>query len=596
MELSEYLGILRKRWLSIAVLAVLGGILGYAWTAGDTPLYRSTSTVYLTTSLGNTVSDLNQGAAYTSNLMQTYAIVATTPVVLEPVIEKLGLDTSPKALAKSIQAQVPLNSYLIDISVTSSDPTRAADISNAVATQLGNAVRDLAPTSSGGSAALKMTQVAAATPASAPFAPRPKMTAGLGLAGGLALGIVIALVRSLVDTKIRTAQDLPDSPARVALGQVPGAGRKHRVPALIGEPHGPLAEAYRRIRTNLQFVDASRPLRAFVITSALPGEGKSTTSINLALVMAESGARVLLVDADLRSPSIADLCGIEGAAGLSAVLIHEATLDEVVQPWHVEGLDVVTAGQVPPNPSQLVESAAMDDFLRLAQERYDLVIVDTAPLLAVADAAALARRTDGALVVARARKVRRPDLAEALASLDTIGASVLGIIVNGVSGTRSELRYGYGQPAPRRRFRRLTAAQRRRGAAHQRATPRGPRPNLPLEAETLVIEGEAGPVNPSVERPEGSALVADGPSRHAHALPDGDEDTDLTEATPEPLGEPEAPGGRDMPEPLEASEPPEASDELDVSGALDATDDEDVDEVGSDVGGRAAPTRSWAER
>lgn len=461
MELGEYLSVLRKRWLVIAVIALIGGAAGYATTARDTPLYRSTSTVYLTTARGDSISELNQGANYTANLMQTYARMVTEPVVLDPVIKQLDLPMSSRTLGHLVTASAPLNVYLIDISVTNKDPLLAANIANAVANQLSTTVRNLSPTASDGSSALRMAQVARAEPALAPFSPRPRLTAIAGLAVGLGLGVLLALVLAQLDTRIRSVKDLPRSPARTVLGQIGKDTSLARRPhAVVDQPHSPTTEAYRRVRTNLQFLDASRPLTSFVVTSSLPGEGKSTTSVNLALVMAEKGAKVLLVDADLRSPSIATLCGLEGAAGLSAVLIHEADLEDVAQPWQLPGLDVVVAGQIPPNPSQLVESRAMEEFLALARQRYDLVIVDTAPLLAVTDAAVLARRTDGALVVARTRKVRRPDLAEALASIDSVGGTVLGIVLNAVTDGRSELRYGYGQ-SERRRGRRFRPAARR---------------------------------------------------------------------------------------------------------------------------------------
>jgi capsular exopolysaccharide synthesis family protein len=250
---------------------------------------------------------------------------------------------------------------------------------------------------------------------------------------------------------VRSSKDLPHPPTRTALGHIPHDADLSRTSNyLVHSPHTPLAEAYRRLRTNLQFLDASRPLRTFVVTSTLPGEGKSTTAVNLALVMAEKGSHVLLVDADLRSPSIADLCGLEGAAGLSAVLIHEAAIEDVAQPWQVAGLDVIAAGQVPPNPSQLVESHAMEEFIGRALELYDLVILDTPPLLAVTDGAVLARRTDGALVVARSRAVKQPDLAESLASLDAVGSHVLGVLVNDVRDNRADRHYGYGTSKPAR--------------------------------------------------------------------------------------------------------------------------------------------------
>lgn len=445
MELGEYITVLRKRWVVIAVLALLGGAAGYAQASSNEPTYRSSSSVYVSLARGDTVSELSQGATYTQNLVLSFVQLATMPVVLDPVIEELGLTISARALASAIQVDSPLNTMIIEIAVNSRDAQRAANIANAVARNLAKTVGELSPTSAADESSLRMTVVAQAQPSTTPVSPRPRLAAGAGAAVGLALGALFAVARAQLDTRVRTTKDLPTNPPRAVLGQIPfDPALSKRQLALLDDAHSPLAESYRRLRTNLQFLDASKPLRSLVVTSALAGEGKSTTTVNLALVMAEKGARVLLVDADLRSPSVAGICGIEGEVGLSSILSGGAAVEDVVQPWGVPGLDVIVAGRIPPNPSQLVDSQAMDDFLASATDQYDLVIIDTAPLLALTDAAVLTRRTDGALVIARSRKVRRPDLVEALASLDAAGAVCLGLLVNGVPAKQSELRYGYG--------------------------------------------------------------------------------------------------------------------------------------------------------
>lgn len=462
MDLGGYLGVLRARWVSILVLTALGAAGGYLLTARDQPLYRSTSTVYLVPAHGETVSELNQGAAYTSNLMQTYSLMATTPVVLDPVIETLGLSTSPRALARTITTDVPLNTYFITITASSPDAGTAADVANAVSTQLADAVGELSPAAADGKGALRMTQVSPATPAASPYSPRPRLSAALGLFLGLTVGVGLALLRQQLDTRVRSVNDLPEGSDRTLLGQLPhDKAHTGTSPLVLASPHSVAAESFRRVRANLQFLDASRPVHTHVITSSLPGEGKSTTAVNLSLVMAERGLRVLLVDADLRSPSIADICGLEPAVGLSAVLIGEASIEVAAQPWQLLGLDVITSGVRPPNPSQLIDSRAMELFLSNAAARYDVVIIDTPPLLAVADAAVLARKTDGAIVVARAKSVRRAELAEAIHGLDTVGATVLGLLLNDVRDDRSDSRYGYGMEDHRRRAPRRHGAGRR---------------------------------------------------------------------------------------------------------------------------------------
>jgi capsular exopolysaccharide synthesis family protein len=173
----------------------------------------------------------------------------------------------------------------------------------------------------------------------------------------------------------------------------------------------------------------------------MAGEGKSTVAVNLAVALAETGSRVLLVDADLRRPSVARVLGIEGAAGLTTVLLGQADIDDVVQPWGTSGLHVLPSGALPPNPTELLGSLPMRRLLEQARARYDHVVVDSAPLLPVADSAVLAGLVDGTLLLANATKVRRHQLAESLQNLARVEAPVLGVVLNQV--VRNDRTYGY---------------------------------------------------------------------------------------------------------------------------------------------------------
>ena len=191
----------------------------------------------------------------------------------------------------------------------------------------------------------------------------------------------------------------------------------------------------RRTPPNLavDVVDLGSGNGSFVVTSAMPSEGKTTSTANLAIALAETGARVVLIDADLRRPRVADVMGIENAAGLTDLLIGRAEVHDVVQPWGRTKLDVLPAGLVPPNPSELLGSAAMQALLGLLTEQYDHVLLDAPPLLPVTDAAVLATMTSGAVVVTSARSSRTPQLRAALDRLDRVGASVLGVVVSMVA-------------------------------------------------------------------------------------------------------------------------------------------------------------------
>jgi capsular exopolysaccharide synthesis family protein len=191
-------------------------------------------------------------------------------------------------------------------------------------------------------------------------------------------------------------------------------------------------------------------VRTLLVTSSIANEGKSTIAANIAATLAETGARVLLVDTDLRRPSVAPLLGIEGAAGLTTVLLGRAAVSDVVQDWGSAGLEVLTAGTVPPNPSELLGSPAMRRLMQSLRQEYDYVVLDAPPLLPVADAAILSHVVDGTMVVANVRRARRRELRESLQNLEAVHARTLGLVLNQVRQDESVYAYeGSGEPSPR---------------------------------------------------------------------------------------------------------------------------------------------------
>ncbi len=561
--MNEYITALRKRWVVVVLLAVLGAGYGYYQVQAATPLYRASSEMYVSLARGDTTGELVQGSTYTRSLVESFVQLATTPKVLDPVVDELGLTVTSRSLAGAISSTSPLNTNIIQVTAVSKNPERAAALANSVAKHLSETVVDLSPTSESGAATVKMNVVSAAIPPNAPFSPNKKIKVATGLVGGLALGVVIALMIARLDTRVRTISDLPTEPERAVLGAIPQdkAIRKHGARATLLFPHAPLAEAYRRVRTNLQFLNVGTPVRIVVTSSAVPNEGKSMTSINLALTMAEQGKHVLLVDADMRRASVAIECGLEGSAGLSTVLVGEATLEDVVQPWGSPHLDVITAGATPPNPGHLIESEAMSRFLAKARAEYEFVVVDAPPLLAVTDAAVLGRQTDGVIVVAGSNTVRRHELRDALASLDAIEVTCLGIVLNKVrtdrsSGTTYSYTYSTRSKRARRRRRRGSAAQTPASArlaaiaagedpdALAAGTP--PAPIAATAAEPAVNESEV-----TVEESGATAEPTVGTDRAETSGVDEPDELPLLSASASP-GDSEHHGRHDdVPEPLE---------------------------------------------
>lgn len=446
MEPSEYLALLRKHWLMIAALGVLGFVGGYAYSQTIPPSFRATASLFVSEQAGTTVGESLQGSTYAQNRIESYAQLATKAYVLDPVIRELELDTTARSLANSVSATSPINSLILDISAVSGNPEKSADIANTVSTELARAVERIEGAGSADDTTphIGMTVISPATPPSYAFSPNTKLNAATGLVVGVVIGIVLALARTILDTRVRTQKDIRRV-SDVAVLSTVRYDRKstHEAAVMRSQPFGDQAEAYRRLRTNLRYLNLRGPNRSIVVTSSLPTEGKTTTSINLAWAMAEGGARVLLVDADLRRPSVARHLGIEGTVGLTTVLIGEATVADVVQRWG-DMLDVLPSGQVPPNPSELLDSTTMVELLAELASSYDVVILDSAPLLPVTDAAVLSRLTDGALVVVGSKRVHRHQLADGLATLSTAGGRVLGLVFNRVSGKDVGATYVYG--------------------------------------------------------------------------------------------------------------------------------------------------------
>ena len=445
MDLRDYGRMLRKRWMMIVACLLLGGAAGYGASALATPIYQAQAQIFVSAqSSGSSLSDANQGSLFTQQRVKSYAQIVNTPAVLAPVIASLHLNTTVERLAKQVSATAPLDTVLINVSVDDPSASRARDIVNAVSQEFADQVRQLETPVDGGPAPVKLTVVKQADLPLAPVSPRTKVNLALGLLLGLAIGVGLAVLRESLDTTIKRVEDLQLITGAGALGMIAFDSDAGKQPLISGlDPSSQRSESFRTLRTNLQFVDIDHPPRTVVITSAVAGEGKSTTACNLAITLAEAGIRVALVESDLRRPKIADYLGIEGSVGLTSVLIGRATLDDALQTWGRSGLAVLASGPIPPNPSELLGSGHMVALLRQLQQRFDVVIIDAPPLLPVTDAAVLSRICDGAVLVVRYGKTRREQLERTAKALSTVDARILGTVMN-MAPTKGPDAYAYG--------------------------------------------------------------------------------------------------------------------------------------------------------
>ncbi|WP_448611591.1 polysaccharide biosynthesis tyrosine autokinase [Geodermatophilus sp. URMC 60] len=443
------LEVLRRHVVAMVVAVLVCGTGALTASLLATPGYTATAGLFFSMQNASSAGDLVEGGNFTRDQMASFATLVTTPAVLEPVIDELDLRIDVPDLAGRVEAVTPNGTVFLEVTVTDRSPELAADVANAVAAQLIEVVDDVAPADTEGRATVRATTV---TPAAAPesaSSPDTRVNLAAGLLAGLALGVLYALAREALDTRVRDVhrvEALTDAPV---LGRLASAGA--RVPDLVvaDAPHSPQAELFRQLRTNLDFSRAEGEPFSVAVTSALPGEGKSTVAVNLALAWSEVCDRVLLVDADLRRPAVAERLGLEGAAGLSTVLVGRADVEDVVQPWGDSGLTVLTSGAVPPNPAQLLDSPRMRELMADLEGRYDVVVVDSAPVLPVTDALLLSRCTRGTVVVVDSRRVRRHQLVEALRQLAAVQTRLLGVVVNRLVAGKQVYGYGsYGSAAP----------------------------------------------------------------------------------------------------------------------------------------------------
>jgi capsular exopolysaccharide synthesis family protein len=301
---------------------------------------------------------------------------------------------------------------------------------------------------SSNSASNLLSVIEPAIPPEAPSSPKVLLFTILAAFAAFAVATAFAFAVDFLDDTVKSPDDvegLTHLPMLGAIIRMPGDDKRGAIHRLVTHlyPQSPAAEAYRSMRTNIEFTSVDEPIRRLLITSAVPGEGKTTTAANLAVAFAQSGRRTILVDADLRRPGVHELFDLRNDRGLTNLLIGDAVaLQTVAQQVEEPNLRVITTGTIPPNPAELLGSNKMVTIMEKLRESCDLVIIDSPPLQAVTDAAILAAMVDGTVLVVRAGATRRAAVRHGLESLGRVGAKVLGVALNRVAGGTLRT-YGY---------------------------------------------------------------------------------------------------------------------------------------------------------
>lgn len=439
MLLRDYLRVLRQRWISILIIAFVGFAASLAITLLQTPQYQATARLFVSVKSDATATDVIQGNSFAEKRVTSYISLATTPRVLQAVADELNLKNGLSGLTGKVSATAPPQTVLIDLKATDSDPKIAASIANSTAKQLISAVSGVEDVS-----LVRLSIFEPASTPTAPASPNGLLNCLLGSALGLLLGLGFAVTREVLDTRLRGEEDITRVTTAGVLGTFSQEEGLERHPLVTqGDPYSPRAEAFRQLRTHLHFTNISGGSQSVVVSSSIPGEGKSSTAVNLAIMLAESGTRVLLVDADLRRPRVAKYLGLEGAVGLSTVLSHQVNLEDAIQPWGPDGsLHVLTAGSFAPNPSELLGSPTMEKLLKSMEDSYEVVIIDAPPLLPVTDPAVLGSIAGGIMLVISADgRTHREELQLAIRNIEAVNARLLGLVANRLPQSRGGYSY-----------------------------------------------------------------------------------------------------------------------------------------------------------
>jgi polysaccharide biosynthesis transport protein len=504
IDLRQYLSLfLHWAWL-IVLAALIAAAASYFYSQRLTKIYQSATTALVNEAPATKVTDYSS-VMLSEQLTTTYAQMMNKDSVLSKVESQLGLKI-PLADLKDMITVTPVTStQLITVTVQSDDPHLSADIANAVVTVFANQIQDIqlsrfsqSETSlkaqmddittqinsyeARASAAVlqdekdrlntqidqyqqiytnlqqsyesvllseaqSVSSVVQIEPATANLTPvKPKVMQNTLLAAVigflLAAGVIVA--REALDDTIKTPDDISKKFKLSVLGVINHHNPENDAPITQTDPRSPTAEAYRSLRTNVNYASVDRPLRTLMITSPEPGEGKTTTTCNLGLALAQNGAQVIIADCDLRHPRVHKYFGLSNRKGMANLFAQpDEVLDGALQSTSVEKLSIVTTGSLPPNPAELLGSQKMQRLLASMRETSDIILVDTPPALAVTDAAVLAPTLDGVLIVVRPGKTRASALRLTLEKMQQVNARVLGVVLNDIDIRNQPYTYSY---------------------------------------------------------------------------------------------------------------------------------------------------------
>ncbi|MEI6038411.1 MAG: polysaccharide biosynthesis tyrosine autokinase [Actinomycetes bacterium] len=450
MDFRDYYRLIRRNVVVVLICLFLGVGSAAAVTYSQTPIYETNIQLFVTTPAAAVdISALAQGSSFSQQRVKSYAQIIGGPATLDPVIEQLGLKTTSTQLAKQIKSSAPLDTVLINVTVSDPSAQRAVDIANAVGTQFSKTVDTLELAAAGDlTQAVKITMVKTAVLPKGPASPKKAINILLGIILGFGLGVGLSILRQIFDNTIKNEDHLDGTPL---LAAIPFDGKfvNHRLISDLSK-WAPRTEAHRKLRTNLQYLRADNPPKVISVTSAVPNEGKTVTSLNLAISLGFSGLKTLWIEGDMRRPKFQQYMHIDGTpVGLAEILSGKVTVDSkeefkaILTSIPGTEVDVLTSGKTPPNPTELLDSRTFAKLIEYVRDRYDYVIIDSPPALLIADAVVISTIADGTLVVVNTGKTKVGQFLGVRESVLAVGGTILGAILNKVPENKVAGDYGY---------------------------------------------------------------------------------------------------------------------------------------------------------
>ena len=429
MTVLDFLRLTGKSWKILAIGVVVGLLAAFGYTQVQPRVYEADSAGFVVAGTTPELGYIN-GSEQAIAKANSYIPLITSQPVYSKIAENPNSGLAEgETLNGRLSATVAPNSNLIQVKASASSPSSAVALANGALQAMADVITEIETQVGGGTSGITVVPLQNAVEPTAPVSPNLRNNLIIGGAIGLVLAYAFALLRRSLDVKVRDSKDLATASGAGTLGRIP------KSPQLMGKNRGTndadaiAAESFRRLRTNLRFASVDEEIRSIVVTSANAGEGKSTVATSLAQVLAQSNTPTILIDADLRRPTVATVLGIDGKIGLSEVLSGQVSLEDALVGSKIPGLYVLPSGRIPPNPSEMLGSEAMKSIVGLLSKDY-VVVIDAPPLLPVTDAAVLSTRVDGVVLVASAGRTRREDVAAARDMLKQVHSRMLGTVLN----------------------------------------------------------------------------------------------------------------------------------------------------------------------